>query len=48
MPSGTVSENAFVDLPNAMLALRIRSCASSSVIPVSFGQLRRPHDPARP
>ena len=39
MPSGTVSENALVALPNAMLALRIRSCASSSVIPVSFGQL---------
>ena len=37
MPSGTVSENAFVDLPKAMLAPRIRSCASSSVIPVSLG-----------
>ena len=37
MPSGTVSENALVALPKAMLALRIRSCASSTVIPVSFG-----------
>ena len=37
MPSGTVSENALVVLPKAMLAVRIRSCASSSVIPVSLG-----------